>query len=89
MYVYILECRDNSFYTGIAKDLAKRMTDHGKRSKYTRAKGVKKLVYVEEIAEEQAKKREAAIKKFSRQEKELLLKEPINKIKKYRHIKVS
>jgi len=89
MYVYILECKDNSFYTGIAKDLEKRMTNHSKYSKYTRAKGVKKLIYVEEIAEDQAKKREWAIKQLTRLGKQLLLKEKINKIKKYKQIKVT
>lgn len=86
MYVYILECEDGSFYTGVAKDLAKRMANHGKGSKYTRAKIPKQLVYVEES--ETALKREAEIKKLSRQNKEELVKADSNRISKYQHIVV-
>ena len=32
-YVYMLRCQDNSLYTGIAKDLQKRMNDHFTRNK--------------------------------------------------------
>ena len=44
-YVYILRCKDNSLYTGIAKNVEKRYEEHllGKGAKYTRARGVKKL----------------------------------------------
>ena len=45
-FVYILECQDNSFYTGITNDLDKRMKTHekGKGSKYVAQKGFKKLL---------------------------------------------
>jgi putative endonuclease len=45
-FVYILECQDNSFYTGVTNDLDKRMKTHakGKGSKYVKAKGFKKLL---------------------------------------------
>jgi putative endonuclease len=38
-FVYILECRDGSLYTGIAVDVAKRYALHvaGKGARYTRA----------------------------------------------------
>lgn len=45
-YVYILECQDGSFYTGVTNDLDNRMNAHatGKGSKYVDKKGFKKLL---------------------------------------------
>jgi putative endonuclease len=45
-FVYILECQDGSFYTGVTTDLDKRMKAHacGKGSKYVRHKKFKKLL---------------------------------------------
>ena len=39
-YVYILRCHDGTFYTGAAKDLPRRLTQHdtGRASRYTRAR---------------------------------------------------
>jgi len=44
--VYILECRDGSFYTGVSNDIDARMNAHatGKGSKYVNKKGFKKLL---------------------------------------------
>jgi len=38
--VYILRCADGSLYTGVAKDLARRLAQHaaGRASRYTRAR---------------------------------------------------
>lgn len=38
-YVYLLECRDGSVYTGIATDVLRRFAEHaaGKGARYTRA----------------------------------------------------
>ncbi len=38
-YVYLLECRDGSVYTGIATDVERRFAEHvaGKGARYTRA----------------------------------------------------
>jgi putative endonuclease len=48
--VYILECCDSSFYTGVTNDVDKRMKAHakGKGSKYVYSKGFKKLLRVKE-----------------------------------------
>ena len=45
-HVYILECKDGSFYTGITNDLDNRMTTHAKGtgSKYVAKKGFKELL---------------------------------------------
>lgn len=45
-FVYILLCRDNTLYTGITNNIAKRLITHnkGKASRYTRARLPVKLV---------------------------------------------
>ncbi len=67
--VYILRCVDNTLYTGITNDVARRLLDHktGKGGKYTRAhKGVK-MLYVDTCKTKgDALRREMAIKKLSR-----------------------
>lgn len=76
-YTYILECKDGSYYTGWTNDIKKRIADHnsGKGAKYTRGRGPVKLVYLEiSDTKEAAMKREAAIKKLTRTEKENLIK---------------
>lgn len=49
-FVYILECQDGSFYTGVTNDIDKRMKTHaeGKGSKYVRHKRFKKLLRVKD-----------------------------------------
>ncbi len=76
-HLYILKCKDGSLYTGITTDVARRFEEHksGKGGRYTRAKGVKKVVYTEECKNRSlASKREAEVKKFSRVEKLSLIK---------------
>lgn len=74
--VYILACVDNTYYTGIALDLAARLEQHaqGQGAKYTRGRGPYRVVYREEVATRSlALKREAAIKVLTRKEKEALI----------------
>lgn len=77
-YVYILECKDGSYYTGITTDVDKRFNAHsnGKGAKYTRGRGPLSLKYVEEHdSKSSALKREYSIKKLSKiKKKELWLK---------------
>jgi putative endonuclease len=68
-WVYMLECRDGSLYTGIARDLAQRLAAHqgGTASKYTRARTPVSVVYREQTPSRSAAlKREAQIKRLSR-----------------------
>lgn len=46
-FVYILECMDGSFYTGISNNVSNRMKVHasGCGSKYVKKKGFKQLLY--------------------------------------------
>lgn len=75
-HVYMLECADNSLYTGISTDLTRRVEEHNssnKGARYTRARRPVKLIY-SETAENRsaASKRESAIKKLTRNDKILL-----------------
>jgi len=70
--LYIIKCNDGSLYTGIAKDLEKRLEMHrqGLGSKYVRARLPFSLVYTEKHRDRNtATKREMAIKKLTRQQK--------------------
>ena len=71
-YLYIVECRDGTFYTGITDDISRRMQQHssGKGAKYTRGRGPVVLRYQEECGtHSQALRREIEIKKLPRMEK--------------------
>jgi len=71
-YVYILECCDGSFYTGVTNDLNKRMKAHaeGKGSKYVYKKGFKKLLTAKPCKNKSdACKAEYQIKQLPRNEK--------------------
>ena len=75
-WVYVLQCRDGTLYTGIALDVAARLAQHqaGKGAKYTRGRGPVGLVYRESCGNRStASRREAAIKRLSRREKLLLI----------------
>ncbi|MDO8946862.1 MAG: GIY-YIG nuclease family protein [Desulfocapsaceae bacterium] len=72
-YVYIVQCGDNSLYTGITKDLEKRILEHNsgpKGAKYTRSRRPVALVYSEEATSRSAAtSREHHIKKLKRSRK--------------------
>ena len=77
-FVYIVRCADDSLYTGITKDVDRRVQEHNEgdklASKYTRARRPVVLVY-QEICESRsvATKREIEIKQLSRKDKNILL----------------
>ena len=80
-YTYILRCGDSSLYTGWTNDLEKRLADHnaGRGAKYTRAHLPVTLAYYETFdTKEEAMKRECAIKKLSRPQKERLIESDAN-----------
>ncbi len=77
-YTYLLKCADTTFYCGWTNDLKKRLAAHnsGRGAKYTKPRRPVVLVYYEEFeTKEEAMRREAAIKKLSRKEKEALVRE--------------
>lgn len=76
-YVYLARCADGSLYAGTCVDLKAREAMHnaGKGSKYTRGRLPLAFVYTEEYATlSEARKREAAVKKLTKEEKEALVK---------------
>jgi len=77
-FVYIVRCADDSLYTGITKDVDRRIQEHNEgdklAAKYTRARRPVVLVYQETCESRSvATKREIEIKKLSRDEKEEFL----------------
>lgn len=77
-YVYILLCGDGTLYTGWTTDLEKRVEKHnaGIGAKYTRGRIPVKLVHFEEYNTKiEALKREMKIKRMSRKQKNILIKE--------------
>lgn len=77
-FVYILECKDKTLYTGITNNLKKRVEQHNNSpegAKYTRTRRPVKCVYQEKQKNRsEATKREMAVKKLSRAEKLKLIK---------------
>ena len=76
-WVYIIEASDGRYYTGITTDVERRWKQHqnGKLgAKFFRGRQPRNLVYVESASNRSsASKREAAIKKLSRKQKEILI----------------
>jgi putative endonuclease len=71
-FLYILECSDGTLYTGITNDLDKRIAAHnaGKGAKYTKGRGPVKLKFCfMRSSRSSAAKREAEIKKMTKEEK--------------------
>ncbi|MDA3945511.1 MAG: GIY-YIG nuclease family protein [Helicobacteraceae bacterium] len=75
--LYILKCADKTLYTGIAKEMDKRVDEHNnspKGAKYTKARRPVTLIYEEKHRSKSAAlKRELEIKKLTRSQKEKLV----------------
>ncbi len=70
--LYVVECADGSYYTGIAKDVDKRIEAHntGKGAKYTATHGPVTLVFQEAQASYSAAlRREYQVKTLSKKRK--------------------
>ena len=75
-FLYILQCKDKSLYTGISTNVERRIKEHsnGKGSRALRGKPPLKLVYQESYrSRSSALKREAEIKKWPRKKKLVLV----------------
>ncbi|HEX4496264.1 MAG TPA: GIY-YIG nuclease family protein [Thermoanaerobaculia bacterium] len=75
-FIYILRCGDGSLYTGIAKDVERRLAQHsaGRASRYTRARLPVRLVWRREVFSwSLALREEIRIKALRKNEKEALL----------------
>lgn len=81
-FVYILRCSDGTLYTGSTNQVERRLAAHqsGRGAKYTRSRLPVELVYQEDAADlSAALRREAAIKKLTRAQKLLLIREYENR----------
>lgn len=70
--VYIVECADDTLYTGYTTDVQRRVKEHneGEGAKYTQGRTPVKLRYTEKFSSQsEAMSREAEIKSLSRAEK--------------------
>ena len=75
-FIYILRCGDGSLYTGIAKDLGRRLARHrlGKASRYTRSRLPVILVWKRRVLTwSRALQEEHRLKALTRAQKEALL----------------
>jgi putative endonuclease len=75
-YVYILLCKDGSYYTGHAKDVERRVERHkkGQGARYTRMHKPEKIVFLEKFANRSAAmKREREIKSLNHSKKQQLI----------------
>jgi len=75
-FVYIVECRDGSLYTGITNNLERRVREHndGTAARYTRSRRPVTLRYQEQIASRSgALVRECAVKLLTRKQKDELI----------------
>ena len=71
--VYIVQCCDDTLYTGITTDIKRRLSEHNSDqlgAKYTRYRRPVKIVYTKNIKTySEALKTEASIKRMNRSEK--------------------
>ncbi|HRY11949.1 MAG TPA: GIY-YIG nuclease family protein [Syntrophomonadaceae bacterium] len=75
-YVYILKCRDDTYYTGYTVEVDRRLQEHqnGLASKYTRGRTPVELVYVEELPTKSAAlQRERELKRLTRANKQKVI----------------
>ncbi len=75
-FLYILQCSDDSFYTGSTIDLERRIDQHqnGQGANYTKKRLPVKLIYVEEYPRiDLAFYREKQIQKWSHAKKKALI----------------
>ena len=74
-FVYMVRCTGGQLYTGWTTDPVARLQAHksGRGARYTRARGAAAFAYVERCADKRsALRREAALKKLPKVQKELL-----------------
>ena len=82
-YIYIVECKDRTLYTGYTTDVKKRVKAHNSETgvdgsvgaKYTRSRRPVKLRYFEEFDDKStAMTREYMVKQLTREQKKELIK---------------
>jgi predicted GIY-YIG superfamily endonuclease len=77
-YVYILECQNKAFYTGVTNNIERRFKDHraGDGGHYTSYNRPKRILYTEGFKDKsEAETREQQIKCWSKSKKLALIKD--------------
>lgn len=77
-YIYLVRCKDNTLYCGQTNNLEKRLADHNsslsRSAKYTKGRGPVILEYYEQVENlSDALKKEWALKKLTKKQKEILV----------------
>ena len=76
-FIYVLECNDQTLYTGVTTDLQRRVEEHNSSkqgARYTAARRPVSLVYHEEAdSRSAAQQREHQIKSLPRKQKQQLI----------------
>lgn len=77
-WVYVVRCADGTLYTGVARDVEKRLAEHNgagtRGARYTAARRPVALVYRASFASRSlAQQEEARIKSLSRSDKQVLI----------------
>jgi len=88
--MYILECADESYYTGSTIDLERRFSEHQNShgANYTKNHLPVKLVYVEEFSRiDEAFYREKQVQGWGHKKKKALIESDIDKLHKYAECK--
>ena len=76
IFLYIIKCKDNSYYTGITSSIERRILEHnsGIRTSIQKNKRPVELIYLEKYDSRiDAAKREKEIKGWRREKKEKLI----------------
>lgn len=71
-FIYIIQCKDGKLYTGIAKDVQKRIALHNKglACRFTKYRNPVHLLYTEEfLSKSSARLREIELKGYSQKKK--------------------
>ena len=83
-YVYIVECSDGSYYTGITKDVKRRILEHNysfKAAKYTRSRRPVNLLFKRTVStQSEALRMESKIKELTKKMKTELIKSKENEL---------
>ncbi len=85
-FLYIIQTIDNTLYCGITKDVFKRFKQHleGKGAKYLKCHKPKEIVYITDLKDKSAAlKEEYRIKNLIKKDKIELIKNNIEKTKKF------
>ena len=85
-FVYIIECSDGRFYTGVTNNVEQRFQRHksGQGGSFTNRFGVQRLLYYEKFSvRDEAYKRERQLKGWTRRKKLALIRGNLDLLKKF------